>query len=287
MNIVVNAGVGEGLAGWYQLVAHYEPRAMTGQVGMLVELLGFSFSGDVESRLEEFDRACFKHDLRVANDGAKITESMKVGVVIRNLEDGPLRSHLLLNIGKLDSWAKLREEVRQIRRAQTALTMSGPVPMEIGAFSHRPPPPPAPYGGRIPGGRGGKEQPKGKTGKNNDVVCNNCGRPGHYKRECWRPGGGAAKDGGKDGGKNRPGKGFDGKTANEGKDRRSGGGSGKGVDTKDVVCHKCHKKGHYMKDYPMMDGSKTAHSLEDDPETRSRSCRASSSTRLRGPGPQR
>eukprot|EP00975_Prorocentrum_lima_P035961 7564435-Prorocentrum_lima.AAC.1 len=64
---------------------------------------------------------------------------MKVGVVIRILEEGALRAHLLLNVGKLNTWGKLREEVRQIRRAQSALTMSGPVLWRLGpSLGHLP-----------------------------------------------------------------------------------------------------------------------------------------------------
>eukprot|EP00971_Amphidinium_carterae_P014429 285010-Amphidinium_carterae.1 len=54
------------------------------------------------------------------------------------------------------------------------------------------------------GGGTGKPGAQGGSGAAKDIVCHNCGRKGHKKTECWRPGGGgggAANTGNKGKGK--------------------------------------------------------------------------------------
>eukprot|EP00971_Amphidinium_carterae_P310994 6180236-Amphidinium_carterae.1 len=75
--------------------------------------------------------------------------------------------------------------------------------------------------GLYKGGKGGKGKGKGDkkgkqksgtgklgaapaaqgTGAATDIVCHNCGRKGHKKTECWRPGGGGAASSNKGKGK--------------------------------------------------------------------------------------
>eukprot|EP00972_Heterocapsa_arctica_P040785 6009041-Heterocapsa_arctica.AAC.1 len=47
----------------------------------------------------------------------------------------------------------------------------------------------------------GKGKGKGKRGGGKSGECNNCGKPGHWAKDCWQNGGGAA--GGKKDGKDQ------------------------------------------------------------------------------------
>ena len=53
---VVNAGNLEGLEAWRQLTLRYEPRVRSRFAGQLLELLNYSFAGDVVARLEALER---------------------------------------------------------------------------------------------------------------------------------------------------------------------------------------------------------------------------------------
>eukprot|EP00959_Pyramimonas_sp_CCMP1952_P255695 5340793-Pyramimonas_sp.AAC.1 len=59
---------------------------------------------------------------------------MRIGIVRRQLEEGPLRQHLLLNATRLVGWQDFRREVTDVRRAQSAIAPV-PVPMGLSAFT--------------------------------------------------------------------------------------------------------------------------------------------------------
>ena len=52
---VVNAGVREGVEGWRALVLHHEPPSKVQASSLLLDLLSFSFDGDINYRLVLFD----------------------------------------------------------------------------------------------------------------------------------------------------------------------------------------------------------------------------------------
>ena len=56
LNIVVNSGSGEGLVAWKRLVKRYEGASATRLAGTLLQLMNWSFAGDVQSRIELFER---------------------------------------------------------------------------------------------------------------------------------------------------------------------------------------------------------------------------------------
>ena len=58
----------------------------------------------------------------------QISDGILIGVVMRNLEDGGLKNHLIMNAEKLKSWADFREEVVHVRRAPAAV-QGGASPM--------------------------------------------------------------------------------------------------------------------------------------------------------------
>ena len=144
----------------------YEPHARSRVAGLLLGLLSYSFSGDVEAKLAAFERDVQRYEQRSLET---LSDSLKIGVVLKQLDEGSLKQHLLMNAQRLTAWLDFKSEVQEIRRAQASVVAT---PMEIGAFQ-----------------KGGGKGSKGK-GKD-DSKCSNCGRPGHWRRECRTPGGGA------------------------------------------------------------------------------------------------
>ena len=92
-----------------------------------------------------------------------------MGIVLINLDEGPLKEHLLMNSAKFTSWNEFKEEITNIRRAKDA--SQGVAPMDVDGLA--------------------KGKPKGKGAGKGQQTCHNCGKPGHYKKECRAPGGGA------------------------------------------------------------------------------------------------
>ena len=87
---------------------------------MLIEIIGFSFDGDLNERVEAFERTLERY---TAMTGGEIAEDVKVGVVVKQLPRGPLKDHLVLNMEKFDTWSKVKNEIDVVRRAM--LTSSG------------------------------------------------------------------------------------------------------------------------------------------------------------------
>ena len=56
LNIVVTSGAGEGLLAWQRLAQRYDSAAATRLAGLLLNLMNWSFAGDIQSRMELFDR---------------------------------------------------------------------------------------------------------------------------------------------------------------------------------------------------------------------------------------
>ena len=162
LDIVCNAGVGEGCLAWRHLVWRFEPKTKLRYASTLISLLGFDFSGDVQVRLEAFDREVATVE-RLS--GEKVPDSIKVGLCIRSMEDTRLKEHLVLKAEKLQQWAQFKDEVTAIRRVQVATSAS---PMEIGAFQHH----------------NKKSRKGGGKGDAEDRKCFFCGKPGHLAKDC-------------------------------------------------------------------------------------------------------
>ena len=123
------------------------------------------------SKLELFDNEVTRYDkVRVARGRPAMDDDIKIGIVVKNLEDGPLKVHLLLNLERVATWDAFRADIVDFRRAQD--TASGPAPMDVGMLGGRP----GKGGGR--GNKGG-----GATGSA-AKTCFYCGKPNHVKSEC-------------------------------------------------------------------------------------------------------
>ena len=64
LNIVVNSGAGEGLLAWRRVVQRYDSAAATRLAGLLLNLMNWSFAGDIQSRMELFDRELQRYETR-------------------------------------------------------------------------------------------------------------------------------------------------------------------------------------------------------------------------------
>ncbi|CAK0896231.1 unnamed protein product [Prorocentrum cordatum] len=118
LTTIVNAGENEGFQAWRKLVKYNEPNARSRIAGQLQNLLNFAFTGDVEDRLALFERELLRCEQR---SGEAISASMRIRIVLRQPEEGPLRQHLLLNATRLVEWQDSRREVTDIRCAQSAI----------------------------------------------------------------------------------------------------------------------------------------------------------------------
>ena len=244
LNRVVNAGSGEGLEAWRALVRHHEPSTSTRHAGMLMELLAFSFEGDMMERLEQFERDVYRYE---QSSKETFTDNVRVGVMLRNVPKGPLQEHLILNADKFKTWNAIRDEVVNVTRARaTAQGASAPMDLDnlsvkkLGQLSRD-------VTQRMESLKAGGKKGGPGAGKGQAGPCHLCGKMGHAKKDCWwNP---DRKGKGKGDGKKQSGKGND-----------KGGKGGSPHAAPKGPCWKCGKPGHLARDCPK---NKAMHALED------------------------
>ena len=178
---VINAGDAEGLTAWQKLVRRFDPRSVTRIAVMLQGLLTYDFSGDIMQKLESWERELSRFE---AASHDTISDLLRVGIVLRQIEEGSLRTHLLHNAERLRVWTDFKQEVISIRLATRSV---GHAVDSIDGLQK----------GGVRGGNGGKTS-QGK--------CFKCGKVGHKGSECRSSGnGGDVRGAGGAGGKT-PGK---------------------------------------------------------------------------------
>ena len=211
LDLVVNMGEGEGCAGWRNLVHRSDPRSTLRFTGGIMSLIDYDFSGSFLSKLETFEKEVRRVETK---SGEKVTDSLKVGIVMKRMPESKLREQLILNADRWREWDTFKKEVVRMSETYHAAIHDGSGPMEVDVF-----------------GKG-----SGKKGKQkSSVTCYNCKRTGHTKAECRLPGGGA----------HDPSRSSN-KGASKGSDKGKKGGK-KGDENpglKNVKCYKCGRKGH-------------------------------------------
>ena len=161
---VVNGGSAEGLRAWQLLVERYDPHIRSRTAGQLLSLLQFDFSGDMLVKLEAYER-----DLALCEQasGEKISDALRVGILLNRVTDTELATHLLLNSERFLTWALFRRELADVSRARAAASGayqmrrgandSSTAPMEIDALQ-----------------------------QHGDKKCLTCGRYCHLAKDCWQ-----------------------------------------------------------------------------------------------------
>lgn len=124
-----NVGIGEGIEGYRQLSLEYEPKVQSRFVGLLMRLLSCSFDGDIPSKISEFERRILEYEQQ---SNQTIADDVKYGVLVMGVTDQQVKQHLVRNSGRLDTWAKARDELLEIARTQNFL-QNNPQPMQLGA----------------------------------------------------------------------------------------------------------------------------------------------------------
>ena len=208
MKLVKKAGPGEGLEGYRLLLNRSDARNRQTRVMRLLAILACDLrQGDLLDNLEKFDQLVQEYE----NESNKVLDDdIKIGVIIKGMEMGSLREHLMLHSERADTYQLFREEIDVIARAQGVAMMTSQ-PMDLSAFQKK----------------DGNKKFEGK--------CNNCGKMGHKKSECRASGGGAHKPGPGGGKASRP-------------SSRGPKGGGRGGGASSGNCFKCGGANHMAKD---------------------------------------
>ena len=163
---IANAPHGWGMEAWRMLFQAYSPKNNARLVVMMLEVLAFPLhTNDVVDSLETMERK-IKEFERYAN--IEIPEFLKIGIVIRQAEEGPMRTHLIMNSHRLATFQDIKTEVTDVKQAQSAVKARSGDAMDVDAFT-----------------KGSKGASKGSCNKqDSEVVCWYCDRKGHRASDC-------------------------------------------------------------------------------------------------------
>ena len=195
---------------WRQLCLEYEPKLQARQIGLMMQVLNYSFStDDVMSSLERWEKLVKQYE---TSSGKKFDTDVLAGIVTARLPAGALTEHLILNAARLNSYELVRKEivdVMRVKRFQSQSHEDGSAPMDVGAFDK-------------------SEKGGGKHNKTESRACHTCGKKGHLSKDCWH---------------NKTGKGSGGKGGGKATNKK-GSGKAAGNNKFSGDCNWCGKKGH-------------------------------------------
>eukprot|EP00971_Amphidinium_carterae_P193822 3845790-Amphidinium_carterae.1 len=79
--------------------------------------------------MEAFEREILRYEHA---SGEGVSDALRIGIALRQLEETKLKEYLLMNASKLTVWKNFKAEVNTIKSTQANI---GPLPMDLDAFS--------------------------------------------------------------------------------------------------------------------------------------------------------
>ena len=111
-------GISEGFEVYRQLHLEYEPKIQSRFVGLLMNLLLFSFDGAIPTKIAKFKRKVKEY---TDQSGQDIADDVLHSILIIGIQDTSVKQHLVRNSHRLNTWATAKAEILEITRTQRFL----------------------------------------------------------------------------------------------------------------------------------------------------------------------
>ena len=186
--LVTGSGSGEGLNAWRRLHKRWDPSTAGRAGGLLREILsppdGRAKISDLQSAVETLEDRMRRYCSRKDQNGARHTLGDDIRrAALEAILPQDVEKHMQLNRARLSTYDTMRDEVMSYAEARGVSVdrktkTKNPDDMDIGSYQ-----------------KGKKGKGKGKVGKGgkggkggadkSQVVCWECGKKGHYGRDCY------------------------------------------------------------------------------------------------------